>query len=226
MHRRLVLAMHLDWINVLNQQAEWASAEDVRSWLKKTGEPSVVSDTEVSDFEEALLFIRQQANLLHFNGRVDSAAINERLMGLRLEFSEQEHLLPALRAIDEEETILQTLAATLLMQFSFFASAAIGDSKISLARCEGLYREQSRHVLESVFSSPFEARWRSEIPLLVEKNLVESPDVQRCGDFFLQKPKSRFCSEACRFTTFQLTKQLLDPGYLAAKQKKYRDKNR
>jgi hypothetical protein len=217
--------MHLQWLEVLNEQAEWSAPDDVRAWLVKTFQAfEPVSDAEVSTFEEVLSFIRQQANLLHFNGHVDVAGMNERLMNLRLQFTEGDRVLPPLRAIAEDESVLQGLAATLLMEFSFFASASLVDPKVSISRCEGLYREKSSRVLASVFSGPFEPRWRQEIPLLVEKNLVDSADVQRCGDFFLAKPKSRFCSEACRFTTFQLTKQLLDPGYLAAKQKKYRSK--
>jgi hypothetical protein len=218
--------MHLQWLDVLNEQAEWASPDGVRGWLDKAFDAfEPVSDQEIASFEEVLNFIRQQANLLHFRSQPDVSALNARLAILKLEFAEGTKVLPPLRAIADEDSTLQGLSATLLLQFAFFASAAMSDPKVAISRCEGLYREKSQRVLASVFSGPFEQRWRQEIPLLVDKNLVDSPDVQRCGDFFVAKAKSRFCSETCRFTTFQLTKQLLDPGYLAAKQKKYRSKN-
>jgi hypothetical protein len=96
----------------------------------------------------------------------------------------------------------------------------------SIARCVGLFRENSNARLSVVrsISNESERRWRDEIDLLKDYELTESPAVQRCADIFLAAPKAKFCSDACRFTTFQLAKQLRDPRYHADKQKRYRNK--
>jgi hypothetical protein len=73
-------------------------------------------------------------------------------------------------------------------------------------------------------SPEYEKRWRQEIELLNEHGQTKAPELERCPDLFVASPKARFCSDACRFTTFQIAKHVKTPGYHAEKQKRYRKK--
>src|SRR5438067_7335298 len=149
--------MSLNWIEVLNEQAEWAGSDQVRGWLAtQLCKPINVSDDSITRFESVLHFIRDQATKLHFESTIDYGALNVRLRSIGLQFAPPSHL-PALRAAphpDADEDLVLGLEETLLLQFAFFASQSLEDSKPRLARCEGIYREHNPHVLQSVFSSP------------------------------------------------------------------------
>jgi hypothetical protein len=123
-----------------------------------------------------------------------------------------------------DDKSLEQLRLTLLMQFADFIGGTIDSGMTDAARidrCRGLYREDSEIPLAASFPTAVEDKWRNEIDLLVEYE-NSATDVVRCEYFFPRTPKARFCSDACRFSTFQITKQLQEPNYLADKQKRYR----
>jgi hypothetical protein len=132
---------------------------------------------------------------------------------------------------DDDNGLLLAIADTALLQFAWFLSDALfSGNKNAIARCEGVYRvplsEDSSLCATKVFNNEQENRFRQELPLLTNKEMIQDAEIQRCCDFFIAKPKARFCSDTCRYTTFQLTKQFEDPNYLAQKQKRYRSKQK
>ncbi|MFN8555042.1 MAG: hypothetical protein U0103_26540 [Candidatus Obscuribacterales bacterium] len=203
-------------------------------------------------FSVSLRRMRLQLGDAHFEKNFDFAWLNEELNQCRLQFehhsdSKPHDRLPALRAglgtaadmsarsgrgVDSVEcsrhpdadSLLEMLRRTLLLQFAqFISSIADGgaDDAPRIDRCRGLYRDDSSVAEEAAFPLNIEKRWRDEIELLVQHDSVAS-DVGRCEYFFPRTPKGRFCSDSCRFSTFQITKQLEEPNYLADKQKRYR----
>jgi hypothetical protein len=66
-----------------------------------------------------------------------------------------------------------------------------------------------------------EKYWRDEIALLAAGS-KNTEGWQRCANLFPAAGKSRFCSDSCRFATFQLVKQVEDSGDLGQKQRRYR----
>ncbi|MBX9693003.1 MAG: hypothetical protein K2Z81_11510, partial [Cyanobacteria bacterium] len=186
-------------------------------------------------FERTLDFIRMQASEIHFNGRADLKAIDNRMKNIRIEVGSETYpnaslRLPALHAKiegDDDDALLKVVEDTVLLQFSIFVGQAHDRSDETIfARCEGIFREESAEAIFPVHEFPLdvELKWRQEIPVLVEQNLEQTPEIQRCADFFIPKGRARFCSDDCRFRTFQLVKQLTDPKYLANKQRRYRQK--
>lgn len=232
------MSARLNWIDVLNEQATWTSYEDLIAWFSGLiGQPVSLSQPIMEDFQNGLNFIRRQLSAVHFHEPVDIAGLDVRLRDVRLELVENRSandgysaVLPTLRGrwqSEEPDAILCALKETLTVQFAFFVAGALDDSENpGIARCEGLYRKGSSTHLSPVVSFPaeIELRWRKEISVLTESGLESSPEILRCADFFSARAKARFCSDDCRFRTFQLTKQLSDPGYLAAKQKRYRQR--
>jgi len=223
----------------LNEQATWMSYEDLIQWFSGLlGRPASLSRTAVVEFQDGLNCIRQQVSAIHFHESVDIPFIDQHLKDISLELispissdSAYSNALPRLRArasSSDDDALLRALKQTLIVQFAYFVSEALAQSEIpGIARCEGLYREGSSTHLSPADSLPEETelRWRKEIAALTEAGLESSTDILRCADYFLARSKARFCSDECRFRTFQLTKQLADPGYLAAKQKRYRERN-
>lgn len=217
----------LDWMDVLNEQFEWNTTDDLKSWfIKLTGKQPVLSKASIHEFQKCLNFIRDQVSALHFDESVDTKTLDKKLSGIKLSMSKTD-VLPPLHAKAQgssDADLLKAMEETILLQFAAFLSDFLSDNgETSLNRCEGLYKEQRSFDSESL-APPMdtEKRWRKEIPILIECRLLSSPDIHRCGDFFVGKAKARFCSEACRFRTFQLNKQLTDPSYLADKQRRYR----
>lgn len=224
------MAVASGWIEVLNEQTTWKSPADLVTWFSSLTGRALSPDAEaVAEFQNALAFIRQQATALHFRETLDVAGIDVRLSVVALTFAPV-RAMPTLRARapgDSDADVLKALENTLLVQFAEFAGQCLDSNyAVDIARCEGVYRESTPNDPEYV--NPFEAhserRWRNEIPILSEAGLIESEQIERCCDFFVLRPKARFCSEECRFRSFQLNKQLSDPGYLAAKQKRYRQR--
>lgn len=124
----------------------------------------------------------------------------------------------------DADSLLELLRKTLLLQFAQFIGGIIDsgiDETPRIDRCHGVYRDDSNVPDLAAFPPKVEKQWRDEIELLVQHEAAAS-DVVRCEYFFPRTAKGRFCSDSCRFSTFQITKQLEEPNYLADKQKRYR----
>jgi hypothetical protein len=216
---------------VLDDAIAWLSVLAGRA-VNPTNKPSV------ERLSLGLDFIRQQLTLMHFGEALDVAAINERLSNLRLHLVAPAGIsagsLPALQAsfgtgaaTDNDDALPETIEATVLLEFAVTVGAYLDDpSRCPVGRCEGIYKEPGSLRLSPAanLDSSLELRWRKEIAALNEHGLVDASEVKRCIDFFPLRPKARFCSDECRFRTFQLTKTLSEPDYLAAKQRRYRQR--
>lgn len=219
----------IDWTDVLNEEAVWHDYEDFKQWFESISNNgaslTIPSGAEFDRFRLELNFIREQAAHLYFGELPDVDGINERLQRVCLEIDSQAVAgtrLPALLAKGTD--FLSRLSGALLAEFSAFAASQLGaidEGTSKLSRCEGVYRDER---YDSSSLSRYERIFRGEIPVLYENELLEDPAIQRCYDFFVGRPKARYCSDACRFNTFQITKQYKDPGYLAEKQRRYRKK--
>jgi hypothetical protein len=230
------MARSVSWIEVLNEETTWRVSADMARWLNQTfGRDLRLSDSELETFEQSLDEMRHTIDAIHFNEKVSWQWLDESLGRVRLT-ARREQLaasvdLPLVHARLEgvsDDDLLCCFRQTLLVQFSHFISDMIEKRDApSIARCVGVFRENNNSALSIVrsISDESERRWRSEIELLGESDLLDTPTVQRCADIFIATPKAKFCSDACRFTTFQMAKQFRDPRYHAAKQKKYRDKS-
>ncbi len=225
-------------MEVLNEQATWTSCEDLIQWLSVLlGRRPTLTNKSIEDFQSGLNEIRRQVSCLHFQQPLDISAIDAELAAIKLELVQPIKqtgaylkVLPALHArlqSEDDDSFLIALKQTLVLQFAQFVAEALNNtSSPAVARCEGLYREGGSTDISPARSLPpeIELLWRKEIAALTEAGLESSPEVLRCADYFPARAKGRFCSDECRFRTFQLTKQLSEPGYLAAKQKRYRAK--
>jgi hypothetical protein len=213
----------------LNQEAYWKERSQIKDWLGTICNRKLsLAESDIDGFEEALAFMRECLETMHFGEQPDLTWLDRQLAQVRLtvlpDKSDVHELLPLLhvrKRDDSDSELIHCLTKTLLLQFAQFLSQPAK----SVMRCEGLYREpgcSTISVLRSVSDSR-ERRWRAEIPQIADHDLIESPNVHRCPDIFVAAPKSRFCSDTCRFTTFQIAKQLKSPRYHAEKQKRYRD---
>lgn len=223
------------WFEALNEQATWTSTEKFLGWLAdvvgrnlQPGQPAMIR------FAETLRRIRLQAANIHFGTALDSTWMNAELEKCKPCFSQAPKAartssrLPRFRVEAQgttDDAALDALRLTLVLQFAAFASDAVDeeDAAMGIERCRGLYRDDNEMPDAATYPPEVERRWRDEIEVL-EQNADSVEDVLRCADFFVKTPKARFCSDACRFSTFQITKQLQEPDYLATKQKRYRDK--
>lgn len=220
------------WFEALNEQSLWTSGAMRTAWLADvTGTAINPSDASLAKFDDTLRRIRLHAGAMHFGAGESVAWLNEELRNCcpGLYESSQAGRLPAFRIeadSDDHDEILNALRRTLIMQFAAFVGDVLqnGEQASRIERCEGLYRDDALPVVAR-FPVDVETAWRKEIDVL-EENAADAEDVLRCGDFFLKSPKARFCSDKCRFTTFQIAKQLQEPGYLANKQKRYRERNK
>lgn len=218
----------------MNEQATWSSLDDVSTWLTAVFNRTLSLDEATLDkFQETLKWMRRQVTALHFYDEIDRESLNSRLTGIHLHFFASDDATdswqwPRLRVKPQgqsDKDLLEALENTLICQFAFFLSE---DQPAGVFRCEGLYREAGATALAPVACLPddLELLWRKEIPLLANSGLADSAQILRCADIFPGNVKARFCSNECRFRTFQLSKQLSDPAYLAAKQKRYRQKQK
>ncbi len=227
-------AVKLHWIQVLNDQTQWTSGEDAQDWLYKlTGRKLSVSSQDIGAFFEQLNFIREQVTSLHFGEPPALKRLQERLNGVSLAIHEEYALdrLPLLMArpaSNSDTDVLRSVCDTLLLQFVSFLSEAIemeASPSPKIVRCEGLFREgrKERKRLGALVNER-ESAWRAEISLLQEAAPDVVDEIQRCEDLFVFSAKAKFCSDACRFSTFQITKQLKEPGYMKEKQRRYRNR--
>lgn len=217
----------LDWIHILNEQTLWYSNEDVRSWLAElTGKPSTVASGVIADVHLLLNLIRDVLQDLHFHRETDLSLLQQRVSGVKLGFQPAIGALPLFRALpagDSEDHLFISIGETALIQFCLYAGDVMAGRPLDLYRCEGLFRDAKMKTILPVvgFTLAKEIEWRCEIPFILETQQEDSSEVHRCADFFLGG-KGKFCSDACRFATFQIVKQMKDPEYLADKQRRYR----
>ena len=226
--------MKLHWIEVLNEQTQWTSDLDALDWLYKlTGRRLSVSAQDVAAFFDQLDFIREQVTSFHFGEGLALGRLQERLNGVALTIHHQYGsdglpLLMARQASNSDSDVLRSVCDTLLLQFAAFLSEAVeteSSPSPKIVRCEGLFREgrKERKRLGALVNER-ESAWRAELSLLQEAEPEVVEEIQRCEDLFVFSAKAKFCSDACRFSTFQITKQLKDPGYMKEKQRRYRNR--
>ncbi|MBS1954723.1 MAG: hypothetical protein JST89_11085 [Cyanobacteria bacterium SZAS-4] len=226
------------WFEALNEQVEWSDPSTMLKWQADVFgfqlQPGQLSQEK---FALSLRKMRMHLGSAHFKSPVELSWLDDELKSCcprLITNSPLKSRLPAFRADIEEHdasnseaaanALLEQLRLTLLMQFAEFIGGTV-DSGAEIARpidrCRGLYRDESKVPEAAAYPAEIEKRWRAEIELLQEFD-VAADDVVRCEYFFPKTAKGRFCSDSCRFSTFQITKQLQEPNYLAAKQKRYR----
>lgn len=228
----------LSWIDALNEQTQWKSDFEAQEWLLNTcrllqAQKSSVSratETEIELFLRLLTEMRRLVYHLHFEeGNPHSTILSEYVNRLRLSFDTKSS--PALKAElnlpEFSKSEYSYIFGTLLLNFANDLSRMLSaKEKLIIHRCEGLFRDNKAERISIVagVKDSTESLWRNEIPLIVEKALEKAPEIQRCADLFISKSRSKYCSDACRFTTFKIEKQLKDPNYLAEKQRRYRQR--
>lgn len=224
--------MKLHWIDVLNDQTQWTSDQDALDWLYKlTARKLSVSAEDLAAFFEQLDFIREQVTNLHFGEALALNRLQEWLDGVALSVHldyavDGLPLLMASKGSNSGADVLRSVSDTLLVQFvSFLSETVQTESSSSIVRCEGLFREgRNERKRLGALKNERESAWRAELSLLQEAEPHVVDEIQRCEDLFVHSAKAKFCSDACRFSTFQITKQLKDPGYMKEKQRRYRNR--
>ncbi len=222
----------LNWIEALNDETQWTSQAEALEWIYRyAGRKITVSDNDLRSFFDQLNFMREQMTSLHFGEPLALVRLQERVGRISLAINEGYEtdalpLLMARKASNSDADVLRSVCDTLLLQFAAFMSEAVesGSSpKQKVVRCEGLFREgrKERKRLGALVNER-EAAWRAELSLLQEGEPEVVDEIQRCEDLFVFSAKAKFCSDACRFSTFQITKQLKEPGYMKEKQRRYR----
>lgn len=231
---------------MLNEASEWKTDAEIISWFSKqvlgTGPReanSISSESPILQrFKSTLFQIRRTVYDFHFELSANLEWLKSDLRELQLDFDlpPQDLALAGLPLLlsgsfqdsanwQVEEKALERLRGAVLLDFAFDLSKSMGQGKTPCAqRCEGLYRDQAAAGISMLpeIGEDMERCWRSEIEILKENSLESDSSIQRCLDLFSADSRSRFCSDKCRFNTFQIVKQIKDPGYLAEKQKRYR----
>jgi hypothetical protein len=219
------------WIALLNEQTEWDSPEKISDWLSQMLQrPCAANQKSLKFFWDTLTYIREVIYAVHFGEGLDADVLNARLSSCRFSFHAKPiGYLPPLRAESQSDdsSLLIALANTYLLAFAQdLAKVITGEGEFVVARCEGLYRDPKLQRLGAApdIADEVELRWRREVEVLTEKGIEDSTQIHRCADLFIGNSRSRFCSDRCRTITFQLIKQLVNPNYLAEKQRRYRSK--
>jgi hypothetical protein len=243
----------VNWFEALNEQTGWSDQSKFLSWLTGVvGQQLQPSQAAQDRFADTLKRIRMHLGNIHFGLPEDLAWLNRELKVCRpglypLDVSTLPtgSRLPAFRIdptciqqnVDagkklkfgnHDDNTLEALRLTLVLQFAAFVGSSLDADDAEMPRvdrCRGLYRDDVALPDAAVYPPIVESQWRKEIEVLQE-NESSANDVLRCEYFFLKTAKARFCSDACRFSTFQIMKQLQEPGYLATKQKRYRLKTK
>lgn len=235
-------SLPLSFIEALNEESQWQNDKDAVIWLSAffAAESNGFSPgaQALENFRLSLKQMRNTLAAFHFEKTADLSWLKVELNGFRLDFdfSGARSALPPLQAFNQglclyskDAQLLEKLRAFLLLDFAFELSRSLASGLApSIQRCEGLYKEPSAASIMQLDSVSFETElaWRKEISLLCRHDLETKAGIQRCADLFkaAASAKSRFCSDKCRFNTFQIQKQLNEPDYLAEKQRRYRKK--
>lgn len=228
------MSRRLNWIDVLNEQTRWESRADLMNWFfQLAGRKATLLDGTMDGFEEALGYMRRQVANLHFGEPVDLMWLDTQLktvsLGLLHHQGAQEGAdskIPRFRARVKglhDTDLLRAVKDTLLIQFAEFVGDQLDSPTQLVSRCEGIHREAAQKPVTgaAAYAADVETRWRSEITVLAGET-ENVADVHRCSNLLLAGPKVRFCSDSCRFATYQLAKSVEEPSYLADKQRRYR----
>jgi hypothetical protein len=204
------------WLEIVNAAFDWSEIEDVESFLKDLLPGVKMNKQGLKDFWTSLRFIRKQLSAAHFGQTLDHQSINRKVASIKLEYKDAESLLPQLHAARTTGDAISQLEETVFLHFAVYLSdCRSAPNEQAFRRCEGVYKPD-----KPLDPAPDEDKWRSEIAELADSSAADR-EWERCGDFFVST-RGRFCSETCRTRTFQLTKQLNEPDYLAEKQRRYR----
>jgi|688.fasta_scaffold467161_1 hypothetical protein len=226
----------ISWVSALNDHSEWKSESDANKWLAAaTGKKDArASSSACQKFSGTLSRIRECIYQTHLDSGADFSwlAIQVKQLNLAFDFSQEAVRLnlPALRGnsalFHNDDELLESISAALIIQFANHVSLSLATGTEICGRCEGLYRDSRAVRLSMVpeVQDEVELPWRKEISLLVKNSLVSDKQIQRCADLFPSGSRSKYCSDKCRFNTFQIVKQYKDPDYLAEKQRRYRAK--
>lgn len=235
-------AKQWDWISVLNEQTEWESELDAEKWLlacARSTNSSNKANAALNPSREAIEFFCQVLGEmrnciydLHFGMAPKIEFLNSHLLWLKLSW--QLHPITGLASLQAEyrnpknaiDSPYSYVIGTLLLEFCQDLSKCIeGDGGIFVHRCEGVFRAPGTEKLSLVMgvNDSVEQKWRKELALFSE-DLALNSEIQRCADLFISNSRSKYCSDTCRFSTFQISKQVSEPNYLADKQRRYRSK--
>mgnify|MGYP003386131523 CR=1 FL=1 len=237
-----------DWISALNDQTEWKTDADATAWLMQLSRQTIIQgnkDPSKSKVQsgskdpserdpaerkypsnEVILFLKELIQniraivyALHFGKEPDLRFLEKCVSSLKLTFDKSLTLKASLNNVAVPEPF-STILGSMILSFANDLSESQSKKKgIFVHRCEGLFRNSTDDSRE-----PSESLWRQEIPALAQNPPQNVADIQRCEDLFIPRSRSKYCSDTCRFSTFQITKQLHEPEYLADKQRRYRQK--
>src|SRR5262249_53867161 len=146
----------------------WKSSADLVRWYcVQVGRHVQLTAQSIDEFVETLTFVRAQATALHFREPLDLEGIDRRLSCVSPSFGPSEQAcIPTLHArpgSGGDEDLLRAFAETILLRFSEFAGDCLDSNfAVDVARCEGIYRENSPADPEYVnlFAPHSESRWR------------------------------------------------------------------
>jgi hypothetical protein len=229
-----LLKRKLDWTDVLNVQTRWTSRADLQAWFDViAGRPTHLLEGTVESFVEALGFMRRSAACIHFREPVDLMWLDTQLKTITLGLLHHQGVqqgnegqMPQCRArvkglIDSD--LLRALKDTLLVRFAEYVGDCLDcDAPHLVSRCQGVYRlsdSAPAWSADTEYPSQIEQRFRDEIPLLSGS---ATGDLQRCAHLFFGDQKTRYCSDACRFSASQIAKELGIPDLRAVKPRSFR----
>lgn len=237
--------MKLTWVDVLNAQTRWFQRSQLIDWFRDlVGRQVTLLDGTIEGFEEALGFMRRQVANAHFGEPIDLLWLDTQLktvtLGLLHHQGAQEgdtSKLPLFRARVKglhDTDLLRALKDTLLVQFAEYIGEVV-DGEANGAdhvwRCDGLHKRSAATEVahNAQFSDEVEQRWRSEVTALVPSEDLDQ--VERCPNLFVSAGGgngrgARYCSDACRFSTQQVTQQAQEPEILVEKQRRFRRRNK
>lgn len=173
--------------------------------------------------------MRVQLSSLHFGRELELDFLNARLPKLQLQLRQKKaakknKCMPSLSSTgNTSHPQVPQILDTLMFQFAIFLGDTIdGANLVKVQRCEALYRAQNVEDCKPYYAKfrSLELSWKNEIVPSSQSQV----DIERCADFFVAVPGTKFCSDTCRFNSFALRKQTQTPGYQAEKQRRYRER--
>jgi hypothetical protein len=222
----------LSWINFLNESCTWETKALAEQFLSATtGSAIKLAPAEIASICELESYMREQLASIHFNRRLDFEYINGRLSKLQLQLSDKKskrkhNRLPSLCPLSNvENRPLEQILDSVLFQFACFLGETVdGETQYTVARCEAVYETRTLKESKSFYKKfrSLENSWKKEV--LADSTVAG--DLERCADFFICTPGTKFCTDACRFNSFAVRKQIEIPGYQAEKQRRYRERQK
>ena len=230
----------LNWVDVLNEQTRWYSRTELKQWVTDlAGRQLTLLDGTIEGFEEALGFMRSSLANVQFGEPVDLLWLDTQLktvtLGLLHHQGAQEgdgSRLPLFRARVKgmhDTDLLRAVKDTLLVQFAEYICEALENpEQANVFRCEGLHKRSTvaRPIAPAaLYPEEVEEQWHDQLSFTLIADEDEA-EIERCSYLFIGQPKAKFCSDACRFATLQLTKKVEEPEYLPTKSRRYRRRNK